>query len=389
MPGLSANGLEIRTQPELQALIEQALAAALPGVNVHAGPLQQLVGIVSEELAIAWEALQAIHGATDPATASALALDRVAALTGTLRRRPTRSRVVAAVNLNPGTTLPAGSLAAVAGVPDAQFRTRVAVTNAAPIPGNRDVELEALDTGPIAAPAGTLTVIVAPVAGWNSITNALDAELGTNIEGDDALRRRREAELTALGGGTVDAIRADLLRVPEVRAARVFENTTDVVNADGLPPHSFEAVVLAGDDDAIARQLWTSKPAGIETYGSVRVSVEDSAGEPHTIRFSRPIARPIRFFVNVRVDPSLFPADGIAQIQRNIVELGDREHGVGDDVVRSRFYCTAFAVAGVLDVPALLIGFDGGTIANLNLPIGARELATFDTSRTVVIVLPS
>ncbi len=389
MAGLSAHGLVIRTQPELVRLLEARLSEKLPGFEFKDTPEEAVLNAIAEELAIAWETLRALYAASYPNSATGILLDQVALLTGTRRRAPTRSRVVAKANLNAGATLGTGALAAVEGDPDAQFRVRAPVTNSGAAAADLDVELEAVDTGPIAAPAGTLRVIVTPVAGWNAITNPLDAELGAHVEDDASLRRRREDELAAAGGSTVDAIRADLLRVTELRAARVFENVSDVVDANGLPPHSFEAVVLGGADQEIADQLWKSKPAGIQAHGALALTVEDSAGERHTIRFSRPIDRPIRFSLTVRVDVARFPADGVARIQRNIVALGDREHGVGDDVVRSRFYCTAFEVAGVTDVPSLLIGFQGGPLTTANLPIASRELATFDTSRVVVIIIPS
>lgn len=240
----------------------------------------------------------------------------------------------------------------------------------------------------MAAPAGTLSVIVAPVAGWISIINALDAVLGAEVEDDAAYRRRQQDELTASGGGTVDAIRADLLRVPDVRAVRVFENVLDVVSPEGLPPHSVEAIVLDGLDQDIADQLWRSKPAGIETHGTVVLAVEDSAGDPHTIRFSRPVERPVRVWLNVHVDTESFPVDGVAQIQTRVAELGDREFGVGDDVIRSRYFCTVLEVDGVRDVSPLLHAFVPGGFTTANLPIGRRELATFDSSRVTVIVTP-
>lgn len=388
MPGLTPAGLEIRTQPEVQERIEAALAAALPGVNVRVGPLQQLTGIVSEEIAIVWEALQAVHSATDRASASDRALDRVGALTGTLRRPATRSTVIGTVRLAAATTLPAGALAAVRGEPDSRFRTTADAVNPAAAPADVDVELEGVETGPVAAPSGTLTVIVAPVGGWISITNALDAELGAEVEDDVTYRRRQLDELTASGGGTVDAIRADLLRVADVRAVRVFENVLDVVSPEGMPPHSVEAVVLDGLDQDIAEQLWRSKPAGIETHGPIAVVVDDSAGDPHTIRFSRPVERPVRVWLNVRVDPERFPTDGVAQIQTRIAELGDREFGVGDDVIRSRYFCVVLDVDGVEDVSPLLHAFVPGGFTTANLAIGRRELATFDSSRVTVIVTP-
>lgn len=92
--------------------------------------------------------------------------------------------------------------------------------------------------------------------------------------------------------------------------------------------------------------------------------------------------------MNVRVDATLFPVDGVAQIQTRVAELGDREFGVGDDVIRSRFFCTVLEVGGVIDVQPLLIAFTGSAFTTANLPIGPRELATFDSSRVTVIVTP-
>ena len=37
----------------------------------------------------------------------------------------------------------------------------------------------------------------------------------------------------------------------------------------GRPPKSFEAVVEGGSDQAVAQEIWLTKPAGIETYGNV------------------------------------------------------------------------------------------------------------------------
>jgi hypothetical protein len=84
-------------------------------------------------------------------------------------------------------------------------------------------------------------------AGWNNITNPLDAKRGRAADTNETLRARREAELAAAGSGSVDGIRADLLRLEDedgarvIDSCRVFDNDTDAFNADGLPPHSVEA----------------------------------------------------------------------------------------------------------------------------------------------------
>ena len=81
--------------------------------------------------------------------------------------------------------------------------------------------------GPIAAPAGSLTEILTPVAGWQSLTN-LDAGItGREQETDAELRLRREQSLHSLGAATVEAIRSRLLQeVPNVVSVTIFENVT-------------------------------------------------------------------------------------------------------------------------------------------------------------------
>lgn len=79
--------------------------------------------------------------------------------------------------------------------------------------------------GPIPAPAGSLTEILSPVAGWVSLTNFDAGITGSNQETDAELRLRRLNSLRLLGAATVEAIRARLLQeVPGVTSVIIFEN---------------------------------------------------------------------------------------------------------------------------------------------------------------------
>ena len=81
--------------------------------------------------------------------------------------------------------------------------------------------------GPVPAPIGTLTNIITPIAGWNSITNLVAGNTGTLVETDAQLRIRRQNSIKLLGSATVEAITANLLQnVPGVTSATVFENTS-------------------------------------------------------------------------------------------------------------------------------------------------------------------
>jgi len=81
--------------------------------------------------------------------------------------------------------------------------------------------------GEIAAPIGSLTEILSPINGWQSITNLLAGTLGRDIETDAELRLRRKNSIRILGAGTVEAIRARILQeVTGVTQALIFENRT-------------------------------------------------------------------------------------------------------------------------------------------------------------------
>ena len=58
----------------------------------------------------------------------------------------------------------------------------------------------------------------------------------------------------------------------------LIENDSDLV-VDSLPPHSFEVVVEAPDNDgmnqSIARTIWQNKPIGIPSYGDISVNIID------------------------------------------------------------------------------------------------------------------
>jgi len=89
------------------------------------------------------------------------------------------------------------------------------------------VQFLAQNYGPVPAPINTLTEILTPIAGWNSIDNWQAGALGRFIETDAELRIRRRNSIRLLGAATVEAIRARLLQqVPGVTSAFVFENRT-------------------------------------------------------------------------------------------------------------------------------------------------------------------
>jgi hypothetical protein len=188
--------------------------------------------------------------------------------------------------------------------------------------------------------------------------------------------------------------RADLFLVEGVRSVTMLENTTEVVNANGLPPHSFEAIVrgtettilgMVAENARIAAQVWLSKPAGVRSFGTTTVVVQDASGVDRTVEFTRPTVLPAWLTFELDVDPDTFPADGAAQVAARVEALGAALLVVGGTVYLSRFYCAAFAVEGVRNVTAVRAGFAASPTGIVNLEVGLREIAEITTDRVVVI----
>jgi len=213
-----------------------------------------------------------------------------------------------------------------------------------------DVSVTAEEAGEVQAPAGTLTVIETPVSGWDSCTNALDIDVGTEVESDQALKLRRLDEIAIAGKATPEAIRAALIAINEVTAVVVFTNNSSIEDQDERPPHSVDIVVEGGDEDEIAEEVFDVVAAGIETIGDISKTVNDSQGFAQTVKFSRPDGVEIHCEVDLTVDANEFPSDGAEQVRDLIVAHGN-SLGIGKDViVYIQLVCSFSSVPGILDV---------------------------------------
>jgi len=402
--GLTPSGFRAKTLEEIKAELEADYREVFgPSINLSsASVFGQIIGITASKIRELWELASSVYASTDPDRASDEALTALASLTGTLRRPATRSVVTATITVQPG-TYPAGALvASVSGRPSVRFRNRDEVVNATSSAATIPALFEAEATGPVPAAAGTLTVIATPVSGWTSVVNAADAVEGLAVETDEELRRRRLEELTLSSGSTLDAIRVALLRIGEdspdgvgVVSATLFENETDLPDALGLPPHSFEALVHDGTLDGsavpaeeIGAVIWRTKPAGIRSHGSEVVTVQDSTGQDRTVRFSRPnvLAAYLRISLEVDATKGWDPFVSPQLVRDAVAAWGDRELRVGAPLRLSHLHVPIFEVAGVVDVLEIRAGFAANPTGTVNLPADVRDLIDLDSGRITVEV---
>lgn len=161
--------------------------------------------------------------------------------------------------------------------------------------------------------------------------------------------------------------------------------TTEV--AYGLPAHAFEVVAVGGEEPAIADAIFDSKPAGIETYGNVEEIVVDGSGNPYPIRFSRPSTPPVYISINLQVDQDTFPADGVTQIQNELVAIGDAIPiggliaGFGTNGLIGAFN----NIEGVVFYE-LFFGLSPNPLSNDNIQLLPQQRGLFETFNVLVTV---
>lgn len=257
--------------------------------------------------------------------------------------------------------------------------------------GTATVPIQAFEAGPDGnVAAGTIDTVVTPLAAAISVTNAAATVGGRNRETDQEFRERYLSSVDKPGGSNTDAIRAQLLEVPGIVTAVVWENETDETDSDGLPPHSIEAIVYGGTDANIAAAIHARKAAGIQTYGGQSAQVLDASGKLRTIKFSRPT--PVLIYVQISDLVTSDAYAGDAALKAAIVEYigsaaGDiAESGlaIGETVYYNRLMCPANNTPGVVDY-TLKVSTDGKTWSKNNIAIDARKKAITGTDKVVIV----
>lgn len=386
--GVTPEGFNRKRLDLLLLELNGAVQIAL-GENVNLSPESpdgQINGSVSESNANLWEIAEESYDAFNPSAVTGVTQDNLYQLNGVARLPATSSIVTVTITGTQSTVVPIGSLISTSDLGD-QFSTNAEVI--IPVSGNIDVLSSSVDKAPIKALAGTLTQIDTPITGWDSVTNSLDALVGTDEETDPEFRARREQSVARDAQAIIDAIFAEIRSIANVTQVTVLENDTNVgPDINGLPAHSVHAIVVGGDNTSIAEAIFLKKTLGATTFGTTTVPVNDDQGIPHDISFSRPTEIPIFVVVNLTTF-SGYPADGDDQIKQAIVDYanGDLIVGrgflLGDDVIHSEIYTPVNTIPGHT-VDSLFIKISSPADLTVDISIAITETSQFTIANITV-----
>jgi len=142
-----------------------------------------------------------------------------------LTRKPaTPTTVQATVNGLAGTVIPGGTLAQ-----DTSGNTYACSGDVTiDVTGSVTAEFQNIETGPIPCAAGTLTQVYQAVPGWDTITNAADGTLGSDVESRADFEYRRKNSVAKNGTGTPQAIYAEIFALADVLDVYVKDNPASV-----------------------------------------------------------------------------------------------------------------------------------------------------------------
>jgi len=320
-----------------------------------------------------------------PATSYGVGLSNQVKINGIARGVPSASQVLLTVTGQVGRIINDGVASDEAG-----NRWLLPAVVTIPPAGFILVTATSAQEGAIEAPVGTITRILTPTLGWQTVTNSAEASPGAPVELDGSLRQRQAVSVALPSKTVLAGIKGAVAAVTGVTGVEVYENDTNATDSNGLPEHSIAVVATGGNVDAIAAAIYLKKTPGAYTYGTTAVEVVDAYGIVNTIRFF--ITTPIDVIAEITVRALAGYSTAVADQIKTSVAAYINALGIGKRVDLGRLYMPAQLNGApgfeTYEVNAIEIAESPGPVAPTDLTIAFNERAVADVADITVTVEP-
>ncbi|MGY4689355.1 baseplate J/gp47 family protein [Salibacterium sp. K-3] len=390
MAGLDRNGFKRKRLADIRSELQDKWRE-LNGENsrVTQGIMAKIIALMAWALSVLWQLAEHVYNNGFVHKASGKSLDGLVS-NRLMRRRPAEIATgEIEITGDEGTEVEAGFIASNG---DMEYVTTEAVT----------IESDGTVLAPVEAeqagaegntPANTVTEIVTPMVGVDSVANPDPISGGRDEETDGELKRRYELSQSAGNSPTTNGIRAAILGVEGAMTATVIENLSLETDTEGRPGRSFEAFVSGGSDEDVAQAIFNRRAAGVEAYGSITVDIEDDSGHIIPISFSR--AEEVEIYFNIELDTdNEFPSDGMQQARTAVIQyVGGTDYdgnvytglGAGDDMYFTMLIAALHDIPGVNRIATLEVGTDPDNLNPMSdVAINQQQVATTDYEKVTV-----
>lgn len=330
-------------------------------------PDGQIIGIVADEVDSCWNQAELVFNAYRPGAMQGVGLDNICELSNTTRYVNEPTAVTVVCGGESGTVVPAGSI-----VTDGtmKFTTQTDVE----IPG--DVTVKANTAGAYYVAPNTINEIdpSSAISGWDSVNNPDEGQTGITYEEDPALRARRDKTTAVSGSATVESIYAALADL-NLKYIRIRDNDTGAA-IGSQPAGTVYVVVEGGTKNDIARRIYGAKTGGVPTFGTESITIKDSKGYPHTVKFSRPSGQEIyvKGTFKRRTGSNVSSNDTILTLQQAAVDYLNSLQP-GDPVVWSYLFGPLMSAVNGVEIDSLYIGTAANPTGNTTIEIDIDKQA--------------
>lgn len=350
----------------------------------------KILRLFCQDAAESQELAEAVYLSAYPSTAFGVSLDRVCSFKGISRNPATYSVHVVKIHGENGTVIPVNFMVATDDG-EIEFYTMQEYTIAN---GNVTANVVCTESGAVGnVSVGKIVKVVNPVAGVERVEHIGILETAKNTETDFELRSRFE-KLNSSGMGTVDAIRNEILKIPNVDDVYIAENDTSSPRQDGINvnPYSFRCFVTSpvSQHEAmktdIARAIFSTKPLGIVTSGDVSETVNDLGGVEHKISFSWTEQIDISVNLTIVINENQIDKkdDILTEIRDNIIRKIN-SLGNGETLALRSLYSGVF-VEGVADLKELKAKTATGNYTETAIEVKLSQIIRTSNSRITIEV---
>lgn len=298
------------------------------------------------------DSLQDIWDGLSLDTASGASLDVLGAFNLIPREAATFSTAEVSVTGDAGTLVPEGSV-----IEEDATGNRWVFTEDVTIPGTAVVSPQ--ETGPIEAPANSLTEIITPISGWEEVTNPDPARRGRNRESDSDYRFRIVESQRGGTGSSRIGLQNELRALPFVSGSLVVHNpTSSSATVRGLPlnANSFQVIIFPDtlpqeQESQIFDRIIDFAPIGIESLGNEE---DNRDGWPVRFSYADEVEVDIEVSLILEDSPGFSEAEIIAEVETRLARLIERNN-IGEPVRILNVFGLLNTIQGVAGVGSLLI----------------------------------
>ena len=395
-PYIDETGYHYPTYNEiLEYLIDRM--QTIYGSGIYLGndsPDYEMLSTFAELTYDTYQSGEILYNAQSVETAMGIGLDYQAALVGISRKQPTKSAVTLTLTGVADTVITGGVCADANG-----YLWDLSGSVTIGDGGTATATAYCREYGFISAQPNTITRIMTPTLGWESVTNAEAVVAGTAVEKDSELRARFRMSAALSSTGMLDSLHSAILAIADVIRCVVYENDTHETNALGLPANSVCCVVEGGENMAVAETIWKKKGNGVLTYGGesgdtnlVQCTVYDQSNNAHTVSFAR------LAYVDISVEVDILPKNGYTEETSTKIQMAVANYlsgfGIGVDLDVSTLWSAVISVnenpqAPLFSVRSVKAARGSNTPGTADVQIAFNEVAHVSADDVVINVANS